>query len=173
MTLNHHSSKRFETMTTSRRAQDDSEQRPFTSSPGNLLYRVGDGLRRALEEELATLSLALPHYLLLATVAERGPRSQLALGGCAAINRTRMVALIDDLEEQRLVERRPDPADRRAYQIHLTEQGSARLAQALARQAAVEEAWLRPLSASERAQFLELLNRITPEAVGGADGKDS
>jgi len=72
--------------------------------------------------------------------------------------------VIDALEGLGLVERRPDPDDRRAYQIHLTAEGAARLRQARARQAAVEALWLQPLSADERGRFKELLTRVAARA---------
>jgi DNA-binding MarR family transcriptional regulator len=125
-----------------------------------LLHRVTEGLREGVERELRALGLEPPHYLVLATVAEQGPRSQLALGGCAAINRTKMVELIDDLERLGLVQRRQDPADRRAYQIHLTEAGAACRRRADACRAAVEAAWLRALTPQEQPLFRDLLARL-------------
>jgi DNA-binding MarR family transcriptional regulator len=135
-----------------------------------LLRRVAEGIREGLERELAALGLGLPHYLVLATVAREGPRSQLALGCCAAINRTKMVELIDDLERLGLVQRRQDPADRRAYQIHLTEAGAEARSRADACRAAVEAAWLRALSPEEQALFLGLLSRIAGSPPPGGPG---
>ena len=41
---------------------------------------------------------------------------------------TRMVFLVDELEQRGLVERRRNPADRRSYALYLTDQGRAKLA---------------------------------------------
>src|SRR5947209_4656925 len=116
--------------------------RPF----GALLHRLAQRLHQELEAALGPLRLSPPHYFVLVTLSRYGPRSQLSLGGCAAINRTTMVALVDHLEGLGLVQRRPDPKDRRAYVIHLTEKGSAVLGQAAALHRGAEARCLRPLS---------------------------
>src|SRR5262245_18714898 len=85
--------------------------RPF----GALLHRLGQRLHEELERTLEPLHFAPQHYLVLFNLSRYGPRSQLSLGGCAAINRTTMVSLIDHLEGLGLVQRRRDPNDRRAY----------------------------------------------------------
>jgi DNA-binding MarR family transcriptional regulator len=109
----------------------------------------------------------LPHVVVLATLARQGPASQLEVGCAAFINRSRMVALLDDLERLGLAQRRRDPADRRVYVVHLTDAGRAALAAADDCRAAVEARWLAPLTPAEQARFRRLLARVA--AVGDAD----
>ena len=52
-------------------------------------------------------------YLVLDTAGRGEPKSQLALAQFLGVDRTMMTYLLDDLEQAGLVERRPDPADRR------------------------------------------------------------
>jgi DNA-binding MarR family transcriptional regulator len=69
-----------------------------------------------------------PHprvFAVLTTLAESGPMSQQRLAEQLRVNRTLMVAVADELERDGLVERRRDPADRRAYALHLTPAGEA------------------------------------------------
>jgi DNA-binding MarR family transcriptional regulator len=54
--------------------------------------------------------------------------SQLALALHLGVDRTVMTYLLDDLEAAGLIERRPDPADRRARQVVATRQGTKLLA---------------------------------------------
>jgi DNA-binding MarR family transcriptional regulator len=71
-----------------------------------------------------------------------------------------MVATIDELEAQGLVERRRNPQDRRAHALHITDEGRRRLTEGrkLARRA--QEELLAPLSAEERRELHELLLRL-------------
>ncbi len=69
-----------------------------------------------------------PHprvFAVLSTLAESGPMSQQRLAEQLRVNRTLMVGVADELEHDGLVERRRDPADRRAYALHLTPAGEA------------------------------------------------
>ena len=84
------------------------------------------------------------------------------------LDRTVMTYLIDDLEKAGLVERRPDPDDRRARQVLLTERGRARFQQAAQRIEHVERSVLAGLPDADAARFRELLMRVV--ATGPEDG---
>jgi DNA-binding MarR family transcriptional regulator len=129
---------------------------------GALLHRLAQKLHKEFDAALAPLGFAPPHYFVLLNLRWYGPRSQLSLGGCAAINRTTMVALIDHLERLRLVERQPDPADRRAYIIHLTARGTAALRRAAVLHREAEARCLLPLSQKQQKLLRELLVRLVP-----------
>jgi DNA-binding MarR family transcriptional regulator len=62
-------------------------------------------------------------YQVLTAVGRSHPRSQLELANHLGVDRTVMTYLLDDLERAGLIERRPDPADRRARRIVATEAG--------------------------------------------------
>jgi DNA-binding MarR family transcriptional regulator len=62
-------------------------------------------------------------YQVLAAAAEGRVGTQLALAQRLGVDRTVMTYLLDDLEAAHLIERRPDPADRRARQVVATQQG--------------------------------------------------
>ena len=103
-----------------------------------------------------------------------GPRgfqvmSIAAVGACSnqariaerlGLDRTVMTYLIDDLEKAGLVERRPDPADRRARQVLLTTKGKKSFRQATDRIEQVERAVLAGLSDKDADLFRELLHRV-------------
>ncbi len=88
------------------------------------------------------------------------PRSQLALAQHLGVDRTVMTYLLDDLEGAGLVERRPDPADRRARRVLLTADGNARLCDLERRLSAAEEHLLDPLEPAERDVLRRLLRRL-------------
>jgi DNA-binding MarR family transcriptional regulator len=64
-----------------------------------------------------------------------------------------MTYLLDDLEAAGLIERRPDPADRRARRIVATEKGNELLASLNDRLRAAEAHLLAPLDTDTRATF--------------------
>jgi DNA-binding MarR family transcriptional regulator len=132
---------------------------------GALLHGLTRGLRAELEGAFERLGLSLPQVIILAALARGGARSQIDLGDCAGINRTRMVALLDELEALGLVQRQRDPDDRRVHRVLLTAAGRQRLGEAWRQRLAVEERWLSPLTPEERALFRSFLLRL---ARGGA-----
>jgi len=71
-----------------------------------------------------------------------------------------MTKRLDRLEDAGLVERRPDPSDRRGTLVGLTKQGEAVVDAALATHVGNEERLLQPLSASERRALDELLRKL-------------
>ncbi|MEA2347321.1 MAG: hypothetical protein QOG62_1108 [Thermoleophilaceae bacterium] len=71
-----------------------------------------------------------------------------------------MVALVDDLEEQGLAERRPDPHDRRAYSLYLTPRGHKLLTRLRRIAEEQEQELLETLDASDRSNLISLLQRV-------------
>ena len=100
------------------------------------------------------------HYRLLAALAEHGPASQAELGRRAGIDRSDVVAALNELAGKKLIERTPDPADRRRNIITITPDGGRRLAHLDAVLAQIQEELCAPLSRTEREQLIRLLTRI-------------
>jgi DNA-binding MarR family transcriptional regulator len=81
-----------------------------------------------------------------------------------------MVALVDELEKSRLLERRSNPADRRARALHLTPQGRQLLDKVMKVSAEHEAQLCKGLTDGERQQLVALLERLVaaqdiPEGV--------
>jgi DNA-binding MarR family transcriptional regulator len=76
---------------------------------------------------------------------------------------------VDDLQHAGLVERRPDPTDRRATLVALTDEGRAVLAAADAERRRRADDLLARLTDAERAELLRLLHRLAddPDAPRG------
>lgn len=96
----------------------------------------------------------------LAAAAREEPRSQSALAHRLGIDRTVMTYLLDDLVDAGLVERRPDPADRRNRRVTATEHGRATLAELDHRLRLVEEHVLGGLGDGERETVRHLLQKV-------------
>lgn len=142
------------------------------ASTGFVLSKVTQRALELVHEAFAPLGIRSRHYGVLAALAEAGPQTQQALGAWLRIDRTTMVALVDDLERLGLVERRRAPADRRAYALCLTTTGERVLADARERVAAADVALLAPLSADERARLRLLLDKLldAPRGPGETPG---
>ena len=142
-----------------------------TEQTGFLLQRAHRRLRLAHNEALRPLGLNIAHIAVLGLLLERGDLSQQRLIAIMDADKSTMVHLIDELERQDLVERRADPSDRRAYAVHLTDQGRTRLTEAGAVVQQVERAFLAPLAARERGVFADMLRRIADHVSPHARGR--
>ena len=100
----------------------------------------------------------------LRAIADRYPVSQGEIARAMNVDRTTMVALIDDLQGKGLVRRRQDPDDRRKNAVELTDVGrdtARRAADAVER---VERDFLGRLPSAEAAQFKKNLRALLGDA---------
>lgn len=96
-------------------------------------------------------------FQVLLTAAQGECGNQATIASRLGIDRTVMTYLLDDLESAGMVERRPDPADRRARQVVLTSTGTEVLAAATERIRDVETSVLAGLSGDDAAALRRLL----------------
>jgi DNA-binding MarR family transcriptional regulator len=131
-----------------------------TERVGQLLVVAAGAAQALATERLGPLGLSPRAWGVLSTLVESGPQTQIELATATATDRTAMVYLLDELEGRGLVERMPNPNDRRSYLIHLTAQGRKTQRKAAAELAKQADTLLTPLDAAERHQLIELLTRI-------------
>lgn len=125
-----------------------------------LLSKVGVRAGQRFAERLAPLDLHPRDVGLLRAVAGLGHPSQQLLAARLGMAPSRIVGLVDSLERRGVLERRPNPDDRRAYELHLTDAGRALLGK-VARIGAAHEAELSaPLDPDERRTLVRLLRRL-------------
>ncbi|MCW2789889.1 MAG: MarR family transcriptional regulator [Aeromicrobium sp.] len=131
----------------------------------------GQALSSLLRSYLVGARAAIDHlpggprgFQVLSISAAGDCSNQAAIAHRLGIDRTVMTYLVDDLEKSGLVERRPDPADRRARQVVLTRDGHRELEASAARLREVEDAVLAGLSAEDAELFRALLARVTSDA---------
>jgi DNA-binding MarR family transcriptional regulator len=104
-------------------------------------------------------------YQVLSAATHSEPRSQVELAQQLGIDRTVMTYLLDDLERAGLVERRPDPADRRARRVLATVVGREVLCDLERRLQGAEEHLFAGLdSEQDRQVFRALLRRLATYA---------
>ncbi|MGB3736965.1 MAG: MarR family transcriptional regulator [Ilumatobacter sp.] len=80
-------------------------------------------IREAFDARLKPLDLNLTQASLLAYVAEFGATTQTRLADQMGTGRAAMGSVIDGLERRNLVERHPDPGDRRVWRVDITDTG--------------------------------------------------
>jgi DNA-binding MarR family transcriptional regulator len=134
---------------------------------GPLLGRAHDAHRRLSLQALAPLGLSVKAVGAMTVLEAEGPLSQRRLAERQGIDRTTMVAVVDELERLGAVERRRNPCDRRANALRLTASGRRLLARARTAVARAEEAFLAPLPEPEQRRLraaLRLLVESGPQA---------
>ncbi|AXB44559.1 MarR family winged helix-turn-helix transcriptional regulator [Amycolatopsis albispora] len=128
--------------------------------PSWLLTQTAQHAHRLIADELATADARGHHYRLLATLDETGPASQAELGRRTGIHFSDVVAVLNELAERGLLDRAPDPADRRRNVITITAAGRRQLKKLDRLVAGVQDQLLEPLSPAEREQLTGLLTRL-------------
>ena len=104
-------------------------------------------------------------YVVLLRLGEQPIRTQAALADAINADRTRIIEVLDDLQERDLISRRPDPADRRARLVSLTKAGRKLRDSAQDAIQAREERLLSVLDAGDRAVFLRALRELSSAPV--------
>jgi DNA-binding MarR family transcriptional regulator len=119
-----------------------------------------DGARAALDE----LPGGPRGFQVLTIAGAADCPNQAGMAKDLGLDRTVMTHLIDELEAAGLVERRPDPADRRARQVLLTPAGRTARGTAATAVKDVERSVLAALSDPEADQFRTLLHKLVGPA---------
>lgn len=125
-----------------------------------LLKRVFLELEYRHADCLAPYGLNARELAVLMLVDRGGSASQQQTAGRLKVDRTTMVALLDGLEGKGLVERQPDPADRRRNVVVLTTSGRRTLRDATAASDEAERDLLSGLSAADARRFRTLLQQV-------------
>ncbi|GAA5199106.1 hypothetical protein GCM10023322_73940 [Rugosimonospora acidiphila] len=139
---------------------EESAATRLTGLPSWLLTQAAAHAHRLVSDGFAAADSRGYHYRLLATLEEFGPASQATLGRRSGIHFSDMVAAINELAERELVERAPDPTDRRRNVVTITAAGRRRLRVLDRRVAQIQDELLAPLSPAEREQLTGLLARL-------------
>jgi len=132
-----------------------------------LLYRAAEESHALANQMLAGMALTARQAGILTMVTELEPMTQKALGEALRIDRTTMVALLDDLEGKGYVVRQRHPGDRRAFLVHPTDSGRAAKAAAVQILDEQQRRFLAPLTPAERRQLAVLLTRLHRRPAAG------
>src|ERR671935_1182149 len=141
-------------------------QAPLPGSSGDERPNIGILLRDPFQEVVRRVSAGLAaagfddlrpaHTAVFQHIETRGSRLT-DLAERAQITKQSMGYLVDYLEQRGYLERRPDPTDRRATLICLTERGWDQIRAALKIIAGIEQDWTRALGKQRMRELRELL----------------
>jgi DNA-binding MarR family transcriptional regulator len=134
-----------------------------TAALVDLMWLVMRRIWDHAEERLAPYQLSLKHNWALHALDE--PMAMSALADRLGIDASYVTTIADQLEERGLIERRAHPTDRRIKSLALTAEGR-RLRELLADNLWTDVPVLDTLSAVERAQLRELLERSVSSPPG-------
>jgi DNA-binding MarR family transcriptional regulator len=139
---------------------DDTTPARLTAKPTWLISQAAAQARQLLSGAFAAAGSRGYHYRLLAALEEFGPASQASLGRRSGIDRSDVVAALNELGARGLVKRTPDPADHRRNIVTITPAGTAGLQRLESLVAGVQDELLASLSPGERDQLIRLLSRV-------------
>jgi DNA-binding MarR family transcriptional regulator len=138
-------------------------------NPLKLLGRVTRGFTRIADDGLREFGFAVGQLPVLVSLKERKTLSQAELARIAQVEQPSMAQLLARMERDGLVERVPDPDDKRSRLISLTPLATRRLPKAKAIMDAHAQQVLEGFSAEDIAQLTALLTRLNAnvERMGG------
>jgi DNA-binding MarR family transcriptional regulator len=139
---------------------------PLASAPGFLLSWHGQRTASLFNEALEPLGLQPRHFGVMNLIDSHPGTTQRDLVHDSLIDPSSMVAVIDELEEMGLAERRPHPDDRRKHAVHLTAKGKRTLSRAREVATAMAKDLFAPLDRDEVATLRRLLRKLA-----GLDGE--
>jgi DNA-binding MarR family transcriptional regulator len=125
-----------------------------------IMWPLARRLAGAEEPILAAHDTTMWGYMVLNALTEQPVRTQAALAQAIGADKSRIIAVLDELQEQGLISRHPDPADRRVHLLSLTPAGEQRRAAVQAGIRRNEERILAHLPAADRAAFLRSLQAL-------------
>jgi DNA-binding MarR family transcriptional regulator len=118
------------------------------------LSRVG--YQHAVQNKV---KMRIPHYAVLASLAEFGPDSQQSISQRIGFDKSDVTKIINALEAEQLVERKEDKEDRRRHWVTLTAKGKKQLELSDKEIVAAMKDFLGALSSAEYEQLLKLLRK--------------
>lgn len=133
----------------------------------HVLIRTTQYLQREFTTQISThntpFQVTGPRLRLLSTVSDAGKIRMNELALKLGIKARTVTDFVDALEKDNLLIRIPDPTDRRATLIQLTELAQAHITEALAMQKKIAEGLIGNLSLEQRKQLLDLLFLLIEE----------
>ncbi|RMI33017.1 MarR family winged helix-turn-helix transcriptional regulator [Nocardia stercoris] len=125
-----------------------------------MIVPLGRALMAAEQPILAAHDLTMWGYIVLQALGRGPARGQKALAAEIGADKTRIIPVLDDLQERGLIDRRPDPADRRHRLLELSPAGRRLRDRAQTDIRSREDALLDRLDPSVRRGFLTALTTL-------------
>lgn len=140
------------------------EEIAFGPLPGYLGYLLRRAQARVFQhfgETTAGFGISPGEFGLLVLVHENPGITQVRLAGAVGLDKSTLSPALGRLAARGLIDRRPLPGDRRLQALKLTREGEETLEHLRAKVEEHEAAIAEPLTASERAELMRLLRKMT------------
>ena len=131
---------------------------------GDRYLAVHHRMFRAVNVEMSGCGLSVARTKVLLRLRERGPVRQGVLAADFGLSPHSITDIVDGLERLGMAERRPDPTDRRAKLVAITDAGQAGLDVANATRQRLLTHIFGALSEADRAALLRLLDSLNEAA---------
>lgn len=129
-------------------------------SLGWLVAVLGNEMATTLDERLKEIDLRITLWPTLVVLWQEDGLTQSELSSrCHTANYT-TTRVLDTLEKNGLIERKPHPTSRRSHLVYLTELGQSLRMEGITRGKATNKKFMAGLSENEQETFLKLLNKM-------------
>ncbi len=139
----------------------ESDEYVIEEQVGHLLRRAHQRHTAIFQDKIGARQLTPLQFAALVKLRVVHEVSQNQLGRLTAMDAATMQGVIQRLLARDLIERRPDPTDRRRLQLSLSRSGRVLVDECADIGMEISEQTLGPLSTEDRRQFLELLARLS------------
>ena len=127
---------------------------------GTMVADVSHLMRRAFDERARSSGLSRPQWRVLTMLRRHEGINQGGLADLVEVEPITLCRMVDRLQEAELVERRADPADRRAWRLHLTDKARALLEEMRPMAFSLFDDAMTGLDPAERSDLFRMLERI-------------
>ncbi len=143
------------------------------TSVGFLLHDVSRLMRAWFDERAQALGLTRAQWRVLVHLGPRQGINQTSLAEILELDNVTLSRHIDRLERAGWLARKPDPADRRAWRLYLSEASRPTLKKMEALAAETQAAALAGLSPDQRTLFVETLVKIKANIAPGTNAVET
>jgi DNA-binding MarR family transcriptional regulator len=127
---------------------------------GTMVADVSHLMRRAFDERARSSGLSRPQWRVMTMLRRHEGINQGGLAELVEVEPITLCRMVDRLQEAGLVERRADPADRRAWRLHLTDKARALLEEMRPMAFSLFDDAMTGLDPAERSDLFRMLERI-------------
>jgi DNA-binding MarR family transcriptional regulator len=132
----------------------------LTACSGFLLTRLGIGFKALALARADEVGFEPYDYSVLAMLGEGARETQATIADALGRDPSRLVALLDSLEERGLIVRQRDPLDRRRHVVSITEEGKRQLSRLREMSKQLDDEFFAPLDPESRQAFHRMLRQL-------------